>query len=45
MEKQEIERVMKNKSIVDEHVVTALNHAGAVSKEALRIKAEMDEFY
>ena len=44
-EKQEVERVMKEESIVDEHVVAALNHAGAVSKEALKIKAEMDQFY
>lgn len=36
---------MKDKSVVDEHVVKALNQAGNVSKEALRIKAEMDKFY
>lgn len=36
---------MKDKSVVDEHVVKALNTAGIVSKEALRIKAEMDKFY
>jgi hypothetical protein len=41
----EIERVMNDKSLVDENVVKALQQAGTVSKEALRIKKEMDDFY
>jgi|LauGreDrversion4_2_1035121.scaffolds.fasta_scaffold841742_1 hypothetical protein len=33
---------MQDKSIVDDHVMSALQKAGKESQEALRIKREMD---
>ena len=36
---------MQDKSIVDDHVMSALQKAGKESQEALRIKREMDQFY